>query len=408
MLVIHALVAGLVQAAAFFWDSLFGLVFGFLISAIVQVVLTPATMERYLGRGLRGLLYGAGFGIISSSCSYGASAAARGFYQKGADIRSVFAFLISSTNMNLAILILFWSLLGWKFAFAEFFGGVLIIAVVTAGFSALFRSGELERLQSEYLNAQGPKETLVKECPLCGMEGEEDLAVTYRDVTYWPCGAKHQSDLQRDPERYVGSGESQLAPAAAGWAALARGDTWSEIAATAIGDVRMLRTELLIGYLIAGYAAALIPPGWLAAALHAVGSVPVVGYILLLVVGLLIAIATFVCSMGNVPVARYLANAGIPLGANTTFIYGDLLILPLIAIYRKSFPPRITWTFVALFTVGAMLAGAIMERLIGTPIGGSVMGSMAINDRFTLVSNILALIAIAAIAVVTIPRRRTV
>jgi uncharacterized protein len=408
MIVLHALVAGFVQAAGFFWDSLFGLIFGFLVSAIVQVVLTPATMERYLGRGMRGLLYGAGFGIISSSCSYGASAAARGFYQKGADVRSVFAFLISSTNMNLAILILFWSLLGWKFAFAEFFGGVIIIAVVTAGFSFLFRSGELERLQREYLSSQGPKETLVKECPLCGMEGEEDLAVTYRDATYWPCGTKHQADLQRDPERYVGSGGSQVVSTTAGWAALARSETWSEIAATAIGDVRMLRTELVIGYLIAGYAAALIPPGWLAAALHAVGGVPVIGYVLLLFVGLLIAIATFVCSMGNVPVARYLANAGIPLGANTTFIYGDLLILPLIAIYRKSFPPRVAWTFVGLFTVGAMLAGAIMERAIGTPVGGSVMGSMALNDRFTLVSNIVALAAIAAIAVVTIPRRRTV
>ena len=104
-------------------------------------------MHRYLGPGLKGLLYGAGFGIISSSCSYGAAAAARGFYQKGADVRSVFSFLISSTNMNLAILILFWSLLGWKFAFAEFFGGVIIIVVVTLGFTLLFRRGELERLQ---------------------------------------------------------------------------------------------------------------------------------------------------------------------------------------------------------------------------------------------------------------------
>lgn len=99
----HALAAGVLAAATFFWDSLFGLIFGFLVSAIVQVMLTPATLERYLGPGLRGLLYGTGFGIISSSCSYGAAAAARGFYRSGADARSIFAFLISSTNMNLAI-----------------------------------------------------------------------------------------------------------------------------------------------------------------------------------------------------------------------------------------------------------------------------------------------------------------
>ncbi len=353
----HALITGIAQAAAFFWDSLFGLIFGFLISAIVQVMLTPATMHRYLGPGLKGLLYGAGFGIISSACSYGAAAAARGFYRNGADARSVFAFLISSTNMNLAILVLFWSLLGWKFAFAEFFGGAIIIIIVTAGFSVFFRAGELERLQQRYVQTQTGD----------GAESES---------------CAHHGHLQ---ERHRG---------------------WDAVGATAIADVRMLRTELIVGYLIAGFAAALVPPGWLAGALHAVGSVPAVGYTLLLLTGLALAVATFVCSMGNVPVARFLANAGIPLGANTTFIYGDLLILPLIAIYRKSFPPRVTWAFVALFAIGAVLAGAIMEKLIGSTLGGISMGSMTINDRFTLVSNLVALAAVAAVALAALPRRR--
>lgn len=361
MVLINALIAGLVQAAGFFWDSLFGLIFGFLISAIVQVVLTPESMERYLGPNLRGILYGMGFGIISSACSYGAAAAARGFYRSGADVRSVFAFLISSTNMNLAILILFWSLLGWRFAFAEFFGGVIIIAIVVTGFSLLFSR---DRLRAR---------------PEASMQDEDGDHCCHHDVAEAPAS--------RD---------------------LASAQTWREIANTAIGDVRMLRTELIVGYLIAGYAAALIPPHWLSAALHAVGGVPVVGYLLLLIVGVLIAVATFVCSMGNVPVARYLANAGIPLGANTSFIYGDLLILPLIAIYRKSFPPRITWTFVGLFTVGAMLAGAIMERLIGSTPGGMSMGSMAINDRFTLVANVVALVVVVAVGIAAYRSRTAV
>jgi uncharacterized protein len=296
------------------------------------------------------LLYGAGFGIISSSCSYGAAAAARGFHRSGADVRSIFSFLIASTNMNVAILILFWSLLGWKFAFAEFFGGAIIIVVVALGFTLLFRPGELARLQAQH--AGGGEKTMVMETPV------------------------------------------------------RRG--WDVVASTAIDDVRMLRTELIVGYLVAGFAAALIPPGWLSAALHAVGDVPVFGYVLLLAVGLLIAIATFVCSMGNVPIARYLADAGIPLGANTTFIYGDLLILPLIAIYRKSFPARVTWTFVGLFTIGAMIAGAIMERLIGSSAGGVSMGSMAVNDRFTIVANLLAFIAIVVVAIAAYRSRAAV
>jgi uncharacterized membrane protein YraQ (UPF0718 family) len=345
----HALFGGLIAALGFFWDSLFGLIFGFLISAIVQVVLTPESMGRFLGPNLRGILYAMGFGIISSACSYGAAAAARGFYRSGADVRAVFAFLISSTNMNLAILILFWSLLGWRFAFAEFFGGVIIIAIVVTGFSVLFSPDRLH-----IAAVPSPEE-------------DDDHC------------CHHHGDAPAAPRD------------------LASPQTWREIANTALADVRMLRTELVIGYLIAGYASALVPPGWLSAALHAVGNVPVAGYLLLLVVGVLIAVATFVCSMGNVPVARYLANAGIPLGANTSFIYGDLLILPLIAIYRKSFPPAIAWTFVGLFFAGALIAGAVMERVIG---GTSLMamGSMAINDRFTLISNIAGIVAAACVA----------
>lgn len=355
----HALVAGIAQAAAFFWDSLFGLIFGFLVSAIVQVMLTPATMERYLGPGLKGLLWGSGFGIISSACSYGAAAAARGFYRNGADARSVFAFLISSTNMNVAILILFWSLLGWRFVFAEFFGGVIILVVVTIGLTLVFRNGELERLQRDYMERFRKEEERSDHSSTCHNAAE---------------GAKR---------------------------------SWAAVGATAVADVRMLRSELIVGYLIAGFAAALIPPGWLAEALHVVGSVPLIGYALLLLLGLLIAVATFVCSMGNVPIARYLANAGIPLGANITFVYGDLLILPLISIYRKSFPERITWTFVGFFAVGAMLAGAVMERVIGSTLGGVSMGSMVLNDRFTLVSNIVALAAVVAVALAALPRKRT-
>ncbi|MBV8197687.1 MAG: permease [Candidatus Eremiobacteraeota bacterium] len=354
----QAIVAGFTQAALFLWDSLFGLILGFLVSAIVQVTLTPATLHRYLGANLRGILYAAGFGIISSACSYGAAAAARGFYRSGADARSVFAFLISSTNMNLAIVILFWSLLGWRFAFAEFFGGAIIIAVVVLGFSLLFRAGELDRLQREYIK---------------------------------------RADEEAD-------GPDQHAECAHHAASPQRSNRWAQIAVTALGDVRMLRIELIAGYLIAGFAAALIPAEWLASVLRAVGAVPVVGYVLLLIVGLLIAVATFICSMGNVPIARYLANAGIPLGANTTFIYGDLLIVPLLAIYRKSFPARVTWAFVGLFVIGAMLAGAIMEKAIGGTFGGMAVGSMAVNDRFTLIANLLALAAVAALAVAALPK----
>lgn len=401
MIVLHAVAAGLLQSLQFLWDSLFGLIFGFLISAIVQVALTPAAMQRYMGPNLRGILYSAGFGVISSSCSYGSAAAARGFYQRGADIRSVFSFLVSSTNMNVAILILFWSLLGWKFAFAEFFGGIIIIAVVALGFTLLFRPQELERLRREHPMPMSETGTVVTECPLCGMEGEREFAVVHAGRTYYACGRKHQQDLSDDPARYTGGTESNTPGLAKGWQALKRVETWREIRETALNDVHMLRTELLTGYLLAGFAAALVPQQWLAHALQVVGGIPYVGYLLLLALGLAIAIVTFVCSMGNVPVARFLAGAGIPLGANTSFIYGDLLVPPLLAIYMKTFPPRVTWTFVGLFIAGAMLAGGVMELAIGNAFGGVSIGSMALNDRLTWISNIIGIIAVIAVAMLS-------
>ena len=375
---IHAIAAGLLQTLQFVWESLFGLVFGFLISAVVQVVLTPADMERYLSGNVRGILNATGFGIISSSCSYGAAAAARGFYQRGADVRAVFAFLISSTNMNVAILILFWSLLGWKFAFAEFFGGAIIIAFVVACFSIV------------RVKAEPPGEPVqldvIAECPLCGMEGELEFAAPYHGTTALACGRKHYEALL--------AGARQTRPS------LRSADTWRAVVATALGDVEMLRGELLTGYLIGGFAAALTPAPWITGALHAVGGVAFAGPVLLLAAGLLIAVVTFMCSMGNVPVARFLAMAGIPLSVNTTFIYGDLLIPPLVAIYRKSFPPRVTWMFVASFAVGAMIAGAAMGAIIGD-FGGIRMGSMALNDNITIGTNALAIVVVVVLAIVT-------
>jgi uncharacterized protein len=356
----HALIAGFAQALGFFWDSLFGLIFGFLISAVAQTALTPGAMERLLGPNLRGILSGLGLGIIASACSYGAAAAVRGFYRSGADVRSIFAFLISSTNMNVAIVILFWSMLGWKFAFAEFFGGIIIVAIVTAVFSIFFNTERLQRLHAEFIEAAPAEES-----------GHHDHCHGHGDDEGMPETGLHT---------------------------LGRASTWAAIGQTAWGDVNMLRTELLIGYLVAGFASALIPPGVLASSLHAVGSVPFLGYVLLLITGLLIAVVTFVCSMGNVPIARYLMSAGIPLGANTTFIYGDLLIPPLISIYRKTFPPQIAWTFVASFTIAAMIAGAIMDLLIGNVFGAPAMGSMQAGDRFTLIANIVGIVAVIAVA----------
>ncbi len=390
------LLRGIVTTAGFFWDSLYGLIFGFLVSAIAQTTLSRGVMERALGPGMRGIANGAVFGIVASACSYGAAAAARGFYQKGADPRAVFSFMISSTNMNLAILIMFWAMLGWKFAFAEFFGGIIIIAVVTAGLTVLGRGAGSSATAVSF--AEGAP---VTECLQCGMEGEDEHAVVYGGRTYLFCGARHEAGFRADPEAVLAAAASEDA-SVRGLGALRSAATWKDVLGTMVADVEMLRSELVIGFVVAGFAAALVPAASISGALVAIGRVPFAGYPLLLVAGLALAVVTFVCSMGNVPIARFLAVAGIPLGANVTFIYGDLLIPPLVAIYRKSFPPRLVWTFLGLFVLGALVAGATMDLTFDHLLGGApalAMGTMTFSDRFTLVSNLVALAALAAVIV---------
>jgi uncharacterized membrane protein YraQ (UPF0718 family) len=390
------LLAGVTTTLGFVWDSLYGLILGFLISAIAQNVGSRGAIERALGPNLRGIANGAGFGIIASACSYGAATAARAFFLKGADVRAVFAFLISSTNMNLAILIMFWAMLGWRFAFAEFAGGIVIIAVVASGFTVLFKPGQLSLPASAVTGAGGATATLVESCLQCGMDGDEKRAVEYEGTSYLFCSAGHEAGFRADPAGTIAAarGEDEKMR---GLAALRERATWRDVLDTLRADLAMLRNELIVGFSVAGFAAAFVPPVWISGTLHAVGGVPFVGYPLLLLAGLAIAVVTFVCSMGNVPIARFLALAGTPLGANTTFIYGDLLIPPLVGIYRKSFPPRIVWTFLVLFIAGAMLAGALMDALFGGLPGAAMqMGAMAFSDRFTLVANVLALAALAA------------
>jgi uncharacterized membrane protein YraQ (UPF0718 family) len=386
--------AGISTTLTFVWDSLYGLIFGFLISAIAQVAFSRGAMQRALGPNLGGIVRGTLFGIVASACSYGAAAAARGFYQKGADARSVFAFTIASTNMNIAIVIMFWAMLGWQFAFAEFFGGLIVIAIVVAGFTLLLRPGDL-RVAESAVAGRGAR---VDECLQCGMEGDAGNAVVYEGTEYLFCGARHEAQFRAEPAAVLAAANAD-GEAALGLVALRKRTTWRSVLETMRADVEMLRGELLIGFVVAGFAAALVPAHLLAQALRSVGAIPYAGYPLLLVAGLLLAVVTFVCSMGNVPIARFLAGAGIPLGANTTFIYGDLLIPPLVGIYRKSFPRKVVWTFLGLFTFGALVAGAVMDFALGRTFGGAMaMGSLGASDRFTLVANICAVVALVAVA----------
>ena len=371
--ILNHFILGLDFSLGLFYDALFGLFIGFFLSSILQNVIPKSFIKKHMKKGFLGIIYSIIFGIVSSSCSYGAAELSKGMYKEGVDIKNVFSFLISSTNMNIAILILFAYLISFKFAFAEFFGGIIIIFFVILGFSIFEKSNK-----SNYKSKNLP---IVDNCMICGMSGDKNISFLYENIKYLFCSAVHKDMFESNPSKYVGDNVSNIKTL--------RG--WQDISKTFISDVSMLKWELVAGFLIAGLAESFIPASFFVSILSILNNIPVVGYILLLLSGLIIAFITFVCSMGNVPVARYLNISKIPIAANITYIYGDLLILPLISIYRKSYPKRIIYIFLAFFVIGAMVAGFLMQLIF------PYLPSFSLSFSFSFIFDILNVIAILVI-----------
>ncbi len=180
---------------------------------------------------------------------------------------------------------------------------------------------------------------------------KKELNYKYNKILYLFCSQNHKDSFIENPSIYT----TDVNPKFLSIKSLRL------ISSTFFSDLSMLKWELITGFLIAGFAESFIPKSFFPYLLLHINSIPILGYILLLISGLVIAIITFVCSMGNVPIARYLNNVHIPIGANITYIYGDLLILPLIKIYKKSYPKKIIYLFITFFSLGAIFAGYIMQ-----------------------------------------------
>ena len=135
---------------------------------------------------------------------------------------------------------------------------------------------------------------------------------------------------------------------------------WQALADAFFMDWQMLWKEILVGFVIAGCLAAFVPPeGWKAMFLE---SGP--GWVRLLenaLAGPLIAIISFVCSVGNIPLASVLWSGGISFGGVLSFIYADLLVVPLLVIYRKYFGTRAAAYISGVFFVAMSGAGIIVD-----------------------------------------------
>jgi uncharacterized membrane protein YraQ (UPF0718 family) len=349
---------GLWNAFQMFWEVWWALVLGFLLSGIVQAWVPRAPLERALGdRGPRSAALATGLGAASSSCSYAAVAIAKSLFQKGASLASAMAFQFASTNLVFEIGIVIWLFLGWQFTLAEFAGGLLLIVLMWIGVRLLVSTREEERARSHAQAADA--------------------------------GHVH--------------------PSAAGSRIFSL-QGWSDVAHNFRGDWAMLWKEIAAGFLIAGFIALL--PMEFFNALFLTDQGGALQLIENVIVGPLVAVLSFVCSVGNIPLAAVLWAGGISFSGVIAFIYADLIIIPLVLIYRRYYGWKIAAVIVSLM-FGAMVVAALAIDGIFSAAGlvpeerPSIesITERGITWNYTAVLNIVFTLVAAALFALTVRRR---
>jgi YHS domain-containing protein/uncharacterized membrane protein YraQ (UPF0718 family) len=361
--VLSALGNSLYEAFSMFWETLWALVVGFGLSGAVQAFVSRGRMQRVLGDHRPGTIGKAGFfGMVSSSCSYAAAALAKSLFARGADFTSAMVFMFASTNLVVELGIVLWLLLGWQFALAEFVGGAIMIVLLAVVVPRVIPASWTATARTQ-LNT-----------------GTAD-----------PDAPAHRSQPAEDPDGDRRRPPAERIRSLAGW---------SDAAGYTISDVTMLRKELLIGFLAAGFATVLVPTWvWQSLFLTGHGFASSVENVAL---GPLLAILAFVCSVGNVPLAAALWVGGISFGGVISFIFADLITLPLLLIYRRYYGTRLTLRLLAVFWAVMSAAGLATEYLFSAaglvPITRPQLVAMqGVHWNYTTILNIFALIAFAAL-----------
>src|SRR3954464_8585922 len=334
--------SGLKDAFLMAWQVWWALVLGFAVSAIVQAWVPRERIEGAMaGAGPRPIAWATGLGAASSSCSYAAIAIAKSLFQKGASAASALAFQFASTNLVWELGLVLWVLLGWQFTLAEFLGGIVMI-VLMAVLLRLFVNRRVEADARSHAQAAD-------------------------------AGHQHESSSHR---------------------------SWVDVAHNFRGDWQMLYKEVGIGFLLAGFIALLGDDFFNALFLD--DAPPAVQTIWGALIGPVIAVASFVCSVGNVPLAAVLWSGGLSFAGVMAFIFADLIVLPIVAIYRKyygwSFALRITALMFVTMVVAALVIHAVFSGLglipSARPSTEDVFGSIELDYKAVL--NAIALVIFVA------------
>ena len=342
--VLDVLWMGLKDGFLMAWEVWWALVFGFAISAVVQAWVPRERIEATLsGGGGRPVGKATALGAASSSCSYAAVAIAKSLFQKGASAASALAFQFASTNLVWELGLVLWVLIGWQFALAEYIGGIVMI-VLMALLLRGFVSRELERQAREHAQ-------------------QADT------------GHQHHMAGERMTWR------TRLTSPAA----------WSDVAHNFRGDWQMLWKEITIGFLLAGFVAQLGDDFF--NSLFLTDSPALVQVVWGAFIGPVIAVLSFVCSVGNVPLAAVLWSGGISFAGVMAFIFADLIVLPILAIYRKYYGTAFAMRITALMFVTMVAAALIVDGLFSAaglipqgarPTSEDIFGSVEVDYKLFL------------------------
>jgi uncharacterized membrane protein YraQ (UPF0718 family)/YHS domain-containing protein len=365
---------GVRDALLMAWEVWWALVFGFAISAIVQAWVPRQRIERALGdkpgHAVAPVARATALGAASSSCSYAAVAIARSLFDKGASLTAALAFQFASTNLVWELGLVLWVLIGWQFAVAEYVGGIVMIVLMAVSARA-FVSRSVEREARAHARDADPG---------------------------------HQHHM---------AGGGELEPEAAtepGWRRrLTSAQAWSDVAHNFRGDWQMLWREIAIGFVLAGFIAQVPDSVFQTLFIHsAPAPLPAIENA---IVGPVIAVLSFVCSVGNVPLAAVLWSGGIGFSGVLSFLFADLIVLPIIAIYRKYYGGRFAWRITALMAITMILAALIVDAIFSLlgwvptgprPSRAHVFAAIGLDYKFWL--NLAATVVFAALTWLTLRR----
>nr|WP_126594702.1 permease [Dictyobacter aurantiacus] len=360
MQIINSIGQALFMAFSMFWEILWPLILGFTLSGIIQAVVSHQSIARALGGdspkhlGLATL-----FGIASSSCSYAAVALARSIFQKGASFTAAMVFQLSSTNLVIELGIILIVLMGWQFMVAEYLGGLLMVILL----ALIFRL-TLTRRMVERARAQAEKGMMGK------MEGHAAMDMSVSGSSFWN-------------KLFSGKGLT----AVSNYFVMDWASVWVDIA---------------LGLLISGALAAWVPDSFWQA--FFLSNNPTLAKIEGPLMGPLVAMVSFVCSVGNVPLAAVLWRGGISFGGVVSFIFADLIILPILDIYRKYYSWKTMGYILVTMYITMAVAGYVIEFLFAAlgiiPQNRNVVAiTEGVHWNYTTVLNIIFLV-LAALMVI--------